>query len=247
MSGRSDPPSALESAPTSDVILPNDEYAPGFPCTSGCGKKFPTIILQEIHTQHYCEGPYDEIESWQGASVAALQTPSTSSVSDRDRTPRLPASSDTSHWEPDLPSNPTDDPITVAHNEDYKCSLCGKCLKERKSLHHHMALHESGKFLCPVNRCVYRGGKSQWELDFHLREKHSVVTEQREGERFACWYCGRNMNKRRPLLEHVRFHESGRFPCPIDDCSSSVLLTQYALDQHLNNEHKNVQISGSLL
>ena len=247
MSGRCDLPSALESAPTSDVVFPNDEYAPGFPCTSGCGKNFPTIILQEIHTRHYCEGPYDEIESWQGASVAALQTPSTSSIIDQDAIPQSAVSPVASRSQPSAPSTPSHDAVAVDHEEDFICSLCGRCLTERRILRRHMALHESGKFLCPVNRCKYHLGKSQGELDFHLREKHSVVTEQREGERFACWYCGRNMNKRRPLLKHVRFHESGRFPCPINNCSSSVLLTQYALDQHLNNEHKNVQIRGSLL
>ena len=247
MSRRSDPPSALESAPTSDVIFPNDEYPPGFPCTSGCGKEFPTVVLQEIHTQHYCEGPYDEIEFWQGASVAAPQTPSTSSVSERDGTPQLPVSSGTSHLGPNTQSTPTDDAIAVAHNEDFKCPSCGKCLGERQSLRLHMVSHESGKFLCPVNRCRYCSAKSQAELDFHLREDHSVVTEQTEGERFACWYCGRNMNKRRRLLVHVRFHESGKFPCPIDNCSSSVLLSQDALEQHLSNKHTNIQICGSLL
>ena len=349
MLGRRDPATALENASTPDVIFPNDEYPPGFPCTSGCGKKFPTVILQEIHTQHYCEGPYDEIEFYHDASVAASRTPSTSSVSDRDGTSRGlssgdtgqlehdspsisnydamavehsedgtsrgPSSAGTGHLEHDSPSISNYDAMAVDHSEDgisrgpssggtgqlehdppsisnydamavdhsedgisrgpssggtgqlehdppsisnydamavdhsenFKCPFCGKCLTDIRSFNRHKEAHESGKVLCPVNKCRYHSGKTKWELDFHMREKHPDIAEQREGERFACWYCGRNMKARRQLLVHVRFHEVGRFPCPINNCSSSVLLSQHALDQHLKKIHKNVQMCGSLL
>ena len=83
----SDPPSALEIAFPSDVFFPNDDYPPGFPCTSGCGKKFPTVIMQEIHVQHYCKGPYDEIESCQETSVAAFDIPSMNPDDDHDGIP----------------------------------------------------------------------------------------------------------------------------------------------------------------
>ena len=101
VSGTSDPPSTLEIAFPSDIFFPNDDYPPGFPCTSGCGKKFPTVIMQEIHVQHYCKGPYHEIESCQETSVAAPETPSTSSDDDHDGIPRLPPSPGMGQLEPD--------------------------------------------------------------------------------------------------------------------------------------------------
>ena len=275
VSRRSDPPPALENAPTSDVIFPNDDYPPGFACTSGCGKKFHTVIQQEIHTQHYCERPHDEIESWQGASVTAPQTPSAMSLSDRDRIVGWLASSGTSNLEPNPPSTLTVDDVAVNHNKDFasgtsnlesnppstltvddvavnhnkrfKCPLCGKCVTKQWVLDGHMKLHAAGKLPCPVNGCKYHEGKSQADLDFHLRVDHADITEQREGARFTCWYCGRNMNERSKLKRHTRFHEAGKFPCPVDNCSSYVLQTQDELDQHLEKQHANEQTSGSLL
>ena len=281
VSRRSDPPPALENAPISDVIFPNDDYPPGFPCTSGCGRKFHTVIQQEIHTQHYCERPYDPIESSQGASVTAPQTPSAMSVSDRDRIvgwlassgissldPNPPSSpspvavalnhnkefaSGTSNLEPNPPSTLTVDDVAVNHNKRFECSICGKCVTKQWVLNGHMKLHAAGKLPCPVNGCKYHEAKSWADLDFHLRVDHHLrvdeadITEQGGGARFTCWYCGRNMNKRSLLKRHTRKHEAGKFPCPVDNCSSNVLQTQDALDQHLQMLHANEQISGSLL
>lgn len=281
VSRRSDPPPALENAPTSDVVFPNDDYPPGFPCTSGCGRKFHTVIQQEIHIQHYCERPYDPIESSQGASVTAPQTPSAMSVSDRDRIvgwlassgissldPNPPSSpspvavavnhnkdfaSGTSNLEPNYPSTPTVDDVAVNHNKRFECSICGKCVTKQWVLNGHMKLHAAGKLPCPVNGCKYHEAKSWADLDFHLRVDHHLrvdeadITEQGGGARFTCWYCGRNMNKRSLLKRHTRWHEAGKFPCPVDNCSSNVPQTQDALDQHLQMLHANEQISGSLL
>ncbi|KAK0509732.1 hypothetical protein JMJ35_008126 [Cladonia borealis] len=412
---RSDPPPpALQNAPTSDVFFPHDDYPPGFPCTSGCGKKFSTVIQLEIHIQHYCEGPYDEIEAWQGASVAAPQTPSASSVSDHDRIVRWLASSDASTLEPDLPaspsydasaieddedfaavishldpklllnptvdvgavshregfawgisnlehplsnppvdavavnhhegftsgtsrlerdlpaspsynaiavdddedfaagisyldpkvllkptvdavtvnhiegfasgtshlehppSGPTVDAVTVNqnevfalgtrhvesslpstptvdavagnHKEGFNCPLCGKYLNRRGDLNRHMKVHASGQINCLVDGCNYHTAKSQAELDFHVRVNHADITEQGGGVRFTCWHCGRHMGRRRPLIAHVKLHESGyKFPCPIDNCSSPALWDQVALDRHLKNKHTDAEISGSFL
>ena len=385
MSRRSDPPPpALQNAPTSDIFFPNDDYPPGFPCTSGCGKKFPTVIQLEIHIQHYCEGPFDEIEAWQGESVAAPQPLSDSSVSDHDRIvgwlassdastlePDLPASpsydasaieddedfaavishldpklllkptvdavtvnpkevfasgtrhlvpnlatvdavavnhiegfasgtshlehspsgptvdavtvnqnelfaSGTRHVESSLPSTPTVDAVAVNHNEvfalgtrhlepslpaipavdavagnrkeGYNCPLCGKYLNRRGDLNRHMKVHASGQINCLVDGCNYHTAKSQAELDFHVRVNHADITEQGGGVRFTCWHCGRHMGRRRPLIAHVKLHESGfKFPCPIDNCSSPALWDQVALDRHLKKKHTDAEISGSFL
>lgn len=275
MSRRSDPPPALENAPASDVISPYDDYPPGFPCTSGCGQLFSTVIMQEIHVQHYCEGPYDEIEAWQRAIIAAPPPPSAISVSNHDGIVRWLASVDTSYlesnppsspspdavavnrnedfvWgtsnlEPDPLSNPTVDAVAVNHNKRFKCSLCGKAVSKQWVLDRHIMLHAAGRFTCPVNGCKYHTAKSQAELDFHLRVSHADITEQRGGARFTCWYCGRNMNERSLLIRHARLHEAGKFPCPIDNCSSYVHKTQIELDEHLKIIHTNGQISESLL
>ena len=331
VSRRSDPPPALENAPASEVISPYDDYSPGFPCTSGCGQLFSTVIMQEIHVQHYCEGPYDDIEVWQGASVAVTPPPFDISVSNHNGIVRWLASVDTSYlesyppsspspdavavnrnedftsgtsnlepapssnptisavavnhnkdfaWgksnlEPDPLSNPTVDAVAVNHNEDFawgtsnlepdplsnpivnavavnhnkrfKCSLCGKSVSKQWVLDRHIMLHAAGKFTCPVNGCKYHTAKSQAELDFHLRVSHADITEQKGGARFTCWYCGRNMNNRGALIRHTRLHEAGKFPCPVDNCSSYVLLTQGALDHHLESKHTEDEISGSFL
>ena len=359
MSRRSDPPPpALQNAPTSDIIFPNDDYPPGFPCTSGCGKKFSTVIQLEIHIQHYCKGPYDEIEAWQGASVAAPQTPSAISGSNHDRIVGWLASSDARTLEPDLPASPSYDAIAVDDDEDfaagisyldpelllkptvdvgavshregfalgrsnlehplstptvdavavnhhegftsgtshlehspsgptvdavtvnqnelfasgtrhlepslpaipavdaiagtrkegYNCPLCGKYLNRRGDLNRHMKVHASGQINCLVDGCNYHTAKSQAELDFHVRVNHADITEQGGGVRFTCWHCGRHMGRRRPLIAHVKLHESGfKFPCPIDNCSSPALWDQVALDRHLKKKHTDAEISGSFL
>ena len=287
--------------------------------------------MQEIHVQHYCEGPYDDIEVWQGASVAVTPPPFDISVSNHDGIVRWLASVDTSYlesyppsspspdavavnrnedftsgtsnlepappsnptisavavnhnedfaWgtsnlEPDPLSNPTFDAVAVNHNEDFawgtsnlepdplsnpiinavavnhnkrfKCSLCGKSVSHQWVLDRHIMLHAAGKFTCPVNGCKYHTAKSQAELDFHLRVDHADITEQRGGARYTCWYCGRNMNNRGALIRHTRLHEAGKFPCPVDNCSSYVLLTQGALDHHLESKHTEDEISGSFL
>ena len=280
VSRRSDLPPALENAPISDVIIPNNDHPPGFPCNRGCGKKFHTVTQQETHTKHYCEKPYDETESCQGASVTTPQTPTAMSVSDRDRIVGWLASSDISYLEPNPPSSPspeavavnhnkdfasgtsnlepnpastlTVDDVTVNHNKRFECSICGKCVTKQWVLNGHMKLHAAGKLPCPVNGCKYHEAKSWADLDFHLRVDHALrvnetdIIEQRGGAKFTCWYCGRNMNKRSLLKRHTRWHEAGKFPCPVDNCSSRVHQTQVALDQHLELDHTNEQISGSL-
>ena len=155
--------------------------------------------------------------------------------------------SGTGNLEPNPLSTPTVDAVAVNRKEGFKCLLCGKCLSGRRELNVHREAHALGRFPCPVNRCRYAQGKSQAELDFHLREDHADVTKQRGSERFACWYCGRNLKTRRRLIVHVRLHEDGRFPCSIDNCSFPVLLTQGALDQHLKKTHTDDEISGSIL
>ena len=334
MLGRSDPPFALEDAFPSDVFFPNDDYPPGFPCTSGCGQKFPTVIMQEIHIQHYCKGPYDEYESCLETSVAAFQTPTTSSDDDHDGIPQLPSSPGTSTLEPDPPAIPSHGAVPVDRSEDLKCFVCGRYLASRRNLRDHMASHDRRPFLCPVEKCLYHSAKSQGALDFHVRKKHPAVAKQRKGERsvidhdgtprlpsspgtgdnskdiqcpscgkyltrrqnlkahiashnsgkilcssswchyssnsqgamdihmrvrhssvtdewkpemLACWYCGRNMDKKDQLERHVRHHNSGRFPCPIDNCPSKVMLTVDALDEHLNLRHWELRIGGLLL
>lgn len=330
MSRRSDPPPALENAPTQEVTFPNDDYPPGFPCLSGCGKKFPTVMQLEIHIQFDCEGPYDEIGARQGTSVAAPQPPSASSASNHDRIVQWLASSFIGYVEPDplvSPSydaiavdhdedfaagisrlehpllNPTGDAVAVNHNENFasgtshlepnppptlavnavvvnhnenfasgtghlvpnppltstggavagnhnerfKCPVCGKCLTRQRTLNRHTKLHALGRFPCPVKGCKFNGGKSQGELIFHLREDHTDITEQRGGDRFACWYCGRNMKSKPTLMYHVELHKSGKFPCPVDNCPSSAQLTQGALDHHLKDKHTDDQISGPFL
>ena len=246
VSGISDPPSALENDPISDVLFPNDDYLPGFPCTSGCGEKFPTVIMQEIHVQHYCKGPYDEIESCQETSVAAFQTPSTSSVSDLDGTLQLPSSPGTSQLDPNPASIPSFDTGAVDHMKAKKCLLCGKYLASRQGLKYHTALHNSGHILCSVGACHY-SARSQGAMDLHMRVSHSAVTDERKGEILACCYCGRIMDKKNRLRRHLRHHDSGKFPCPIENCPSQVMLTLYALNQHLSLEHAGLQRCRSLL
>lgn len=274
LSGISDPPSALENAFPSDVFFPNDDYPPGFPCTSGCGKKFPTVIMQEIHVQHYCKGPYDEIESCQETSVAAFYTASISSNDDYDEIPRLPSSPGTSQLEPDpalipaisissgsdhgvtsqLPSSPGIgqlelDPssIPAANNGmDLKCLLCGKYLSSRQSLKYHIAVHKPGHIFCSVGGCRY-SARSQGALDLHMNVNHSAVTNEREGEILSCCHCGRIMNNKNQLRRHLRNHDAGKFPCPIENCSSQVMSTLAALDHHLKFDHADCQRCGSLL
>ena len=256
--------------------------------------------MQEIHIQHYCNGPYDDIESCLKTSVAAFKTPSTSSDDDHDGIPQLPSSPGTSQLEPDPLAIPVD------RREDLKCLSCGKYLASRRNLQRHMASHDSGSFLCPVEKCLYHSAKSQRALDSHVRKKHPAVAEQRAGgrsiidldgthrlpsspgtgqlgeilcssslchyssnsqgamdihtrmnhsgvtderkpETLACWYCGRNMDKKDRLQRHVGHHASGRFPCPIDNCPSKVMLTVDALDEHLNLRHWELRIGGLLL
>ena len=300
VSGTSDPPSALEIAFPSDVFFPNDDYPPGFPCTSGCGKKFPTVIMQEIHIQHYCKGPYDEIKSCQETSVAAFDIPSMnfddnhdgipqllsspvmghlesnpalipavsissgsdhgvtpqlplspgtgqleinplpisaisiSSGSKHGVTPQLPSSLDTSQLEPDLLSVPARD-----SSKDLYCPLCDKYLKRRQTFKVHMALHNSLKIPCPVGVCHY-SARSQGALDLHMRVRHPAVTDEREGETLSCCHCGRIMNSKARLQRHLRYHDAGKFPCPIEPCLAHVMSTQDALDQHLDSKHGDI-------
>ena len=153
----------------------------------------------------------------------------------------------TSHLLSDPPSKLSARTVAAYNKESFKCPLCGKCVSRQVVLDGHMKSHAAGKFPCSVKGCNYHTAKSQLALDFHVRVDHADVTQQREGVRFECWHCGRNMHQRNPLLYHVKLHEAGKFPCPIDNCSSRTHSTQYALDEHLNNEHTDAEISGSFL
>ena len=267
VSGTSDPPSALEIAFPSDVFFPNDDYPPGFPCTSGCGKKFPTVIMQEIHVQHYCKGPYHEIESCLETSVAAFDTPSISSDDGHDGMHQLLSSPGTSQLEsnplripaistssgseygvtPQMPSSPgmgqlEADLLSVPAGDNSKgihCPLCDKYLKKRQNLKAHMAIHNWPVNHCPVDGCYY-STRSQDGLDLHIRVRHSAITDEREGETFSCCHCGRIMGNPERLRRHLRYHDAGKFPCPIEPCLAPVMSTPDALNQHLDTKHGNI-------
>ena len=167
---------------------------------------------------------------------ALIPSVSTNSESDHGGIPHLPSSPGTMHLEPNSAL------IPVVEDEDkknLKCLLCDKYLSNRQHFVAHMASHNSGRILCSISVCHY-SARSQGAMDIHMRLKHSDVTSEGKGEVLACWYCGRNMGNKAPLRRHVRNHDSGKFPCSIDNCSSRVMLTQDALDQHLDRKHGDV-------
>ena len=300
LSGTSDPPSALGIAFPSEVFFPNDDYPPGFPCTSGCGKKFPTVIMQEIHVQHYCKGPYDEIESCLETSVAAFDTPSMnpdddhngmhqlplspgmgqmetntalipavsiSSGSDCGVTPQLPSLPGTGELEtdptlipavsiysggehgvtPQLPLSPDTSQLETDHSsvpagdnsKGVYCPACNMYLTTRQNLKVHMEIHDWPTIPCPVDVCHY-SARSQDGLDLHMRVRHPAVTDEREGDPFSCCHCGRIMGNPERLRRHLRWHDAGKFPCPIEPCLARAMSTQVALDQHLDSKHGNI-------
>ena len=195
-------------------------------------------LLCTVSVCHYSAMSQDSMDIHMRAKHPAVaeQREGGRSVIDLDGTPTLPSSPGTGQLEPGPPSIPNLDTSAIDHSGDGQCLLCGKYLASRQTFGKHMASHNSGRILCSISMCHF-STTSQDALDIHMDLKHPNVTNERKVEIHACSYCGRKMNHRRQLLTHAKLHDSGKFPCPIDNCSSHVMLTQNALDRHLDRDH----------
>lgn len=145
------------------------------------------------------------------------------------------------------------------------CEECGKTLKGKKGLKHHIRLRHRGEnlhnlMMCHICSQTYRTSS---DLTFHLYRVHEQPLPEgfhvfrcskcdycHNNKRFYekhmflhedkrewhCEICSKAFKTKNSLNTHMIVHTSSRIPCPFDDCTYKALKNCH-LKNHIENQH----------
>ena len=112
-------------------------------------------------------------------------------------------------------------------NLAYRCKICGKCFKHRRSLNRHVKLHSGEKnFKCAY--CSTAFARSD-HLKAHVRTHNNAKP-------FKCAVCQCGYNTQAALKVHIAHHHSkSKFRCTL--CNNMEFHSQLALEGHIYTTH----------
>lgn len=122
--------------------------------------------------------------------------------------------------------------------ERFKCDVCDRTFREESGLHGHLRIHSTSKpFKCP--HC---------EKSFCLKSSLDAHLPLHTGAKpFECNVCGKRFKYKRSLPKHMRSHAEGDNPIPIKVSTCEMCGNSFRTKKDLAKHQTKCTASGKLL
>ena len=112
--------------------------------------------------------------------------------------------------------------------KSFKCEICNKLYRHKRSLWRHTRLHNA-EYQCKTCGKVF---STEEESALHKKERHSKEATKS----YLCSMCGKGYTRKLSLEHHSAQHDGCLLKCPIDACQR-YFISEKLLSDHLNTHY----------